>query len=192
VDISEGTFTLTNEQGSLTLRTSREGIGSRAGHDLTIDVTRWRAEVERGNGRTKIEAEIDPTSLEVREGTGGVKPLTDKDRKDIKQDLEGKVLEVDQHPRIAFTASSPVGWEESAAGESSARGVVEGDLELHGQRDLLQLDVEVTRVDGAVRLLARTSIPQSRWGIAPYRGFLGALKVADPVEAELDVTVPGA
>jgi hypothetical protein len=43
-----------------------------------------------------------------------------------------------------------------------------------------------------VRLLARTSIPQSRWGIAPYRGFLGALKVAEPVEAELDVTVPGA
>jgi polyisoprenoid-binding protein YceI len=188
--MTDGTFTLTDEQGSLMLRTTREGLGARAGHDLTIEVTRWRAVVQRDSGRTKVDAEIDPTSLEVRAGTGGVKPLSDRDRADIKKELERKVLEVDRHPRVTFSASSP-GWE-SEPDASGAQGVLEGDLELHGQRALVPLDVEVGRPDGALRLRARTSIQQSRWGITPYSGFLGALKVADPVEAELDVTVPGA
>jgi polyisoprenoid-binding protein YceI len=192
VDIANGTFTLTHQEGSLTLRTAREGLGARAGHDLTIDVTRWRAVVQRDSGRTKVEAEIDPHSLEVREGTGGVKPLSDKDRADIKRDLEDQVLDVEHNPRIVFSASSPIEWAESPETPERARGVLEGDLELHGQRDLVQLDVELQRRDAGIQLAARASIPQSRWGITPYRGFLGALKVADTVEAELQATVPGA
>lgn len=192
MDIANGTFTLTDQQGSLTLRTAREGLGARAGHDLKLEATRWQAVVKRDGGRTTIEAEIDPRSLEVREGTGGVKPLSDKDRADIKQDLEDKVLEVDRNPRIAFSASSPVEWAQSSGSPDSARGVLEGDLELHGRREPVQLDVELRRSDGDLHLMARTSLPQSRWSIAPYRGFMGALKVADTVEAELQATVRGA
>lgn len=192
MEIAYGTFTIGNEQGSLSLRTGREGIGARAGHDLTIGVTRWRAVVQRDPGGTTIEAEIDPASLEVREGTGGVKPLSDKDRADIERDLERKVLEVERYPRITFTANSQLGWAESDADATSSRGVLEGDLELHGRREPLQLDVVLQRIDGSLRVSARTSIRQTRWGITPYRGFMGALKVADPVEANLDVTVSGA
>lgn len=68
MDIANGTFTLAEQHGTLTLR---------AGHDLTLEATRWRAVVQHDGGRTTVEAEIDPRSLEVRGGTGG----------DIKKDL---------------------------------------------------------------------------------------------------------
>ena len=31
---------------------------------------------------------------------------------------------------------------------------------------------------------------QSEWGIKPYRGLMGALKVRDTIEVVLDVTLP--
>ena len=33
---------------------------------------------------------------------------------------------------------------------------------------------------------ATISVVQTRWGIKPYRGFMGALKVRDDVEIVLD------
>jgi hypothetical protein len=33
-------------------------------------------------------------------------------------------------------------------------------------------------------------VTQSEWGITPYRGLLGALKVRDTIEVVLDVALP--
>ena len=33
-------------------------------------------------------------------------------------------------------------------------------------------------------------VTQSEWGIKPYRGMMGALKVRDTIEVVIDVTVP--
>jgi hypothetical protein len=68
------------ENASLQVRTYREGLAAKAGHDLIIDVTRWAATVEVATepARWSIELNADPRSLEVRDGLRGVKPLTDK------------------------------------------------------------------------------------------------------------------
>jgi len=36
---------------------------------------------------------------------------------------------------------------------------------------------------------ATGAVVQSRWGIKPYTAFLGALKVADPIQVEVEATV---
>jgi len=36
------------------------------------------------------------------------------------------------------------------------------------------------------------ALTQSEWGIKPYRGLMGALKVRDSVEVVLDARVPSA
>src|SRR5919206_3263267 len=89
-----GTHSLGPENASLQVRTYREGVAAKAGHDLIIDVARWDATVEVAGepaGWT-IELNADPRSLKIREGLRGVKPLTDKDRVEIRKNIDEKIL----------------------------------------------------------------------------------------------------
>src|SRR5215472_4182246 len=73
------------DRDRLVLRTSRDGLAATAGHDLTIEVTRWSGEltVAGDSAPTALDVRIDLTSLAVLSGTGGVKPLTDRDKREI-------------------------------------------------------------------------------------------------------------
>ncbi len=156
-------------EGRLVLRTRREGLAAKVGHDLTIEVTRWWAEVTPD---LAVTAEVDLSSLVVRSGEGGVVPLTDSDRTEIHATI-GRILG-DGTARFTSTGS---------ADEGGGNGSVEGTLTLHGVSRPLRLLVR-----GAQRVTG--SVVQSAHGITPYRAFLGALKLRDEVEVELVLSVP--
>src|SRR4030095_7614197 len=104
---SAGAYRLGPEAGRLLVKTTPTGLGAKDRHHVTIAVTRWhgRATVDAAtpaNSSVAVEFEVD--SLEVREGTGGVKPLTDADRAEITRTL-GEVLHTAQHPTITFRSS---------------------------------------------------------------------------------------
>jgi polyisoprenoid-binding protein YceI len=174
-----GTHRFGPDNASLEVRTYREGVAARAGHDLIIDVTRWDATVEVADepaGWT-IELNADPGSLEVREGVRGVKPLTDKDRVEIRKNIEAKVL--GSHP-IRFR-SSDVRLEEGG------QLTVEGELSMAGSARALTAQL-VVRDGGAVS--GTIPLTQSDWDIRPYRGLMGALKVRDEVEVVIGANLP--
>ena len=72
-----GIFRLGPDTGRVVIKTGRAGLAAKAGHDLTIEFTRWSAQVEMpeedagGVTAARITADLDLGSLEVREGTGG-------------------------------------------------------------------------------------------------------------------------
>jgi polyisoprenoid-binding protein YceI len=169
--LSAGTHRFGPDNTSVQVRTYREGVAAKAGHDLIIDVTRWNATVEvAGEAGWTIELEADPGSLEVREGLRGVKPLTDKDRAEIRKNIDAKVL-----------GSHPIRFRSSAVrlDEADGRLTVEGELTMAGSTRPLTAQLTVEEggaISGTIRLA------QSDWGIRPYRGLMGALKVRDEVE----------
>ena len=154
---------------SLQVRTYREGVAARAGHDLTLEVTRWDATVEvaAAGGAATVELDADPGSLEVREATGGVKPLTERDRAEIHKNIATKVL--GDHP-IRFRSRDVQVRDDGL--------MVAGELSLAGSTR--PLTAELT-VDGAV-VSGTIPLRQSDWGIKPYRGLMGALRLRDEVE----------
>jgi hypothetical protein len=119
------------------LKTGRAGFAAAAGHDLTIEITSWSAQVEvpdeDGGGVTAatVTARLDLGSLAVREGSGGAKPLSDSDRR--------------EPVRLQVTESQPGKYRGSA------------------------------------------TIQQTAFGIKPYTGFFGALKLKDEVGIEFEV-----
>jgi len=165
------------ESGRLTLRTYRSGLAAQAGHDLTIDVTRWSGQVDSD----RLDATIDLTSLAIREGRGGIKPLTDRDRRDIAGQA-AKSLDTGRYPEASFSAT---GLTPDAAGG----GAIDGTLTLHGQSRPLRLTVTRT---GDGQYQATASVVQSQFGIKPYSGMFGALKLRDEVELEVTVQLPAA
>jgi polyisoprenoid-binding protein YceI len=177
--ISDGTYRLTPESGELLLKTSRTGMGRRAGHDLVIEVTRWQGEVTLVTAdpeQSTVSVEVDIDSFEIREGLGGVKPLTNRDRASIK-DTVRDLLDSTTHPKVTFSSTSVTGSARSAT--------VVGDLTVRGETQPVTVSAEL--VDDRVR--GSATVTQTRWGIKPYTAFLGALKVADDVGVEFDAAL---
>jgi YceI-like domain len=178
VSIQAGTHDVGPENATLQVKTYREGIASKVGHDLIIDVTRWEAKLNVGE-HSRVELSADPGSLHVREGLRGAKPLTDKDRAEIRKRIEEQVL--GREP-ISFRSTEV---DLGDAGSMSVRG----ELEMAGSTR--QLNVELTlATDGSVT--ANIPLVQSEWGIKPFRGLMGALRVRDSVEIVLDARLPPA
>ena len=183
-----GPVTLSNENGHLRVKTSRTGIGARAGHDLTIEAGRWTAIMHSEGGPPRLILEVDPRSLHVLDGAGGAKPLHEKDRGEIEANLHRRVLESDRYPRIAFRARE---WEVLGEDGTGIRAVVTGDLDLHGQQRPVTAEVQLLWGGSTTRVTATATVAQSQWGIKPYAAFLGALRVADQVRIDVEATLPG-
>ena len=115
-------------------------------------------------------------ALIVREGTGGLKPLTDRDRREIGATAR-KLLSTDRNPEAVF---STTGFEPDAADG----GIISGTFTLLGVERPLRLTASKTGED---RYRVTGSVVQSDYGIKPYSGFFGALKVRDAVEIEADI-----
>jgi polyisoprenoid-binding protein YceI len=180
--VRAGRHELGPDRGRLLLRTSRDGLAARAGHDLTIEATRWSGtlEVNEDLSPAGLDVRVDLGALAVRDGTGGVAPLTDRDRREIAATAR-KVLGSDRYPEAVFTAAS---FEPGANGG----GAINGTLTLRGAERPLRLAVTEA---GPGRYRAQAAVVQSSYGIKPYTAFLGALRVRDAVDVEAEVDLAG-
>jgi polyisoprenoid-binding protein YceI len=176
--VHPGRHQLGPDRGRIILRTFRDGLAATAGHDLTIEATRWSGVLAVNEDLTPadLNVHIEMGALVVREGTGGVKPLSDRDRREIAVTAR-KTLAADRYPEAVFAAST-------FAPAAGADGEISGTLTLHGETRPLQLHVSQTGPD---RYHAETTVVQTDYGINPYRGFLGALRVRDAVQVAVDV-----
>lgn len=173
----DGGFTVTPESGRLLIKTGRAGLGAKAGHDLTFEVTRWQADLTVDTAdpaASSVTVSMDPESLEIRQATGGVKPLTDGDRSEIKKNVREKILHTRSHPAITFRSTRIAGEPESFT--------VDGDLSMVGVTRPLTVRA---RLEGD-RVQGTATVVQSQWGIRPYSAFFGALRLRDEVEVEFD------
>jgi hypothetical protein len=173
-----GTHTVGPDSGSLQVRTYREGLAQKAGHDLILDVGRWQAtaEVRDDGALCDVQLTTDPRSLRVREGLHGVKPLAEKDRTEIRETIDEKILR-----------GQPIAFRSRAVEPANGRLTVRGELVLAGTTRPASFELDAAadgRVTGTLR------VTQTEWGIKPYRGLMGALKVRDEVEIAVEARLP--
>jgi polyisoprenoid-binding protein YceI len=171
------------DHGRLLLHTGRKGLAAQAGHDLTIEVTRWSGELVLAEDVTQssvtVTAELG--SLRVLEGRGGAISLSERDKREIASTAR-RLLNADRQPEARFTSTKITGDDHG--------GVVEGSLRMLGQDHPFTLKV----VHPSEKTFTATgTVIQTEYGIKPYKAMFGALKLADPVgiEAELDLSGSG-
>ena len=171
-----GTHRVGRDNGALQVRTYREGLAQKVGHDLIIDVGQWDAVAEVGEdgALSAVELNADPSLTPGARGVHGVKPLTDKDRADIRKTIDEKIL-----------GGRPIAFRSTAVEPDYGGLTVRGELELAGTTRPASFELSAA-ADGRVR--GTLPVTQSEWGIKPYRGMMGALKVRDTIEVVLDVS----
>ena len=169
MSIPEGSHTIGPSNGSLKVKTGKEGAAAKMGHNLTLEVKSWEATVEGGDSPS-IKLTADPSSIECVSGEGGAKPLGDKDKKDIKKTIDNKVLGSQE---ISFTSSE--------VSDSQAKG----DLSIAGSSSQVSVPLNVSgdKISGSIDL------NQKDFGIKPFSTMMGALKVTDKVTVEFEGSI---
>lgn len=182
MSIQAGTHRLGPNDGTLRVKTGRLGAAKKAGHDLVIEVTSWEATIEVGKDPRQISLELtaDAGSLRIRKGTGGVQALGEDDKVEIQKTIHDEVL---TKRAIEFRST---GVEASDGGR---RLRVTGDLKMAGKSHAVDFELSVSS-EGQIS--GDATLKQTDWGIKPFTGLFGALKVADEVEVLLEASLPSA
>ena len=158
-------------------------MGAKLAHDLILTATKWNGtlNVDTDNpGASSAELTIDAASIEIVEAVGGMKALSDKDRKDIGKNINEKVLQTGKFPQLKFESSSVSG--------SAPKFQAAGNMTIVGNTRPVNVDLNVN----GTTVVATTSISQKDFGIKPFSAMMGAIKLRDDVDFELTVDLPSA
>ncbi|MFH1132022.1 MAG: YceI family protein [Pseudomonadota bacterium] len=166
------------DQGTIRVFTYKEGMLARLAHDLRLTLSKFEIEIDGKN----ISATFWPESFSV-DGTivdeqVRSDKLKKKDCTEILENMHTQVLHSDGFPTACLHGQ--------ISQKGNDRAVVEGTLELVGQKRLVEIQVrrDMGRIKGSVELVP------SRWGIKPFSALLGAIRVQDRVLICFDLLEP--
>jgi polyisoprenoid-binding protein YceI len=158
-------------------------MGAKLAHDLILSPSQWSGtlNVDADNpAASSATLSIDARSIEILEAVGGMKSLSDKDRRDIGKNIDDKVLETGKHPTLTFESTSVSG---SAPNFNAA-----GNMTIKGTTRPVNVALNVN----GSQVTAKTSVSQKDFGIKPFSAMMGAIKLRDDVDFELTVDLPSA
>jgi polyisoprenoid-binding protein YceI len=179
---SRRTYDIGPSDASLTVHTTRAGLGARLAHDLILEAKTWSGSItfdDADPAASSVEVTVAASSLAVIDSSGGVKPLSDGDRQEIARNINEKILRSDRYPDITFRSSAISGQADTFT--------VTGDLTIAGTTRPVSL---TATVGGSGRVTVRTTVVQTQFGIKPFSAMLGALKIDDRVEIHATLTLP--
>jgi len=172
--------TLTENDAECSILAFKDGMFSRAGHDVKLAAGKLTVEVDRERVVVVVDARSIRPVCAMREGREDRAALSARDLDTIRGYVEKDILGVARHPEIRF--------ESTALASEGAGFTVEGRLSLHGRTRSLRAKVE--RADG--RFVARVTLRQPEYGIRPFTALLGGLKIRPDVIVELSIPATNA
>jgi hypothetical protein len=159
--------------GRVEVFTFKEGLLSKVAHDLCLACPGVRV---RTDG-VEVEAELELATLGVlgamRDGKLDPDVLSPKDKAEIEGNVRNKILITEHYPQASFRGR---------AISEGTRHEVLGQLTLTGKAVAVSL---VVNEEGG-RYRGELELVPSRWGIAPFKAMLGAIRVADRVLVRFD------
>ncbi len=183
MSLKTGTYSLNGNSGNVYVYTFKEGLLSKLAHDLLIDITDFKVNLEvpeSGFASGSLELEIQANSLKVicalkdGERTDGLK---EKDIVDIERDMGVKVLHPDKYPTANFRSK--------AIQEKDGGYKINGDLSLQGVTKSIDFDIDTNgeNLKGTISLL------QKDYGIKPFKAMMGTLKIKNEIHIGFDLTL---
>jgi polyisoprenoid-binding protein YceI len=140
--------------------------------------------VKNFNGKIQV-AQNDESDIavvlesEVNSLTNVDKDMSEFERKEFHNVLHNVVLESEKFPTIKFASISVTDVQESNEGRTFT---LNGDLTIREVTRRVAVPLSVTIRDQELRATGEGRIKQSEFGIKPYTGGLGAIKIADEVK----------
>jgi polyisoprenoid-binding protein YceI len=170
-------YTIDIESSRITAQLTQEGF-------LAKLRPRNEVEVKSFNGKIQVSPS-DESDLavvlesEVRSMTNIDKDMSDFERNEFHNILHNLVLESEKFPTIKFASISVTDVQRS---DESRRFTLNGDLTIREVTRRVAVPVNVTIRNQELRATGEGRFKQSEFGIKPYVGGLGAIKIADEIK----------
>jgi hypothetical protein len=159
--------------GKVEVFTFKEGLLSKVAHDLCLVCEDVRVSTDG----IDVQAELGLERLRVvgamRDGKVEPGTLSANDKAEIEANVRNKILMTQRHPTASFRGH---------ASNDGSRQVVNGVLTLAGKEGAVALVVN----DDGERYRGEVELVPTRWGIAPFKAMLGAIRLADRVIVRFD------
>lgn len=177
MSIKAGTYSFDENTGKIQVYTFKEGMLSAVAHDLLLDVTRFKVDLNIPSddlSSATINVTIPANALKVvcamKDGQQQNDTLKEKDKSEIDEATNNDVLHSKKYPTIGFQSTG--------VGKNNAGYHITGKLTLHGVTNTIEFDCELT---GENTLKGSVDLMQKEYGIKPYKALLGALKVKNNI-----------
>lgn len=175
------TYLLDKSSSRFTVRAFSGGLLSAMGHSPTFAIRDFSGEAEfdaAAPERAKLKMEIRANSLEVTDEMSG------KDRREIEQGMNEKVLEVSKYETILFEST---GVAAEQLGEGRFKVALNGNLTLHGITRPLPLTAQVMLSGDMLRASGEFSVLQTAYGITLVSVAAGVVKLKDELKLTFDI-----
>ncbi|MCF6150512.1 MAG: YceI family protein [Candidatus Kuenenia sp.] len=177
MSIKTGMYSFDENSGKIQVYTFKEGMLSAVAHDLLLDVTHFKVDLNIPSddlASATINAEISSNSLKVvsamKDGLQQNDTLKEKDKSEIEEATNNDVLHSKKYPTINFQSTSIC--------KNNGSYHVAGKLTLHGVTTTIEFDCETA---GENMLKGSVDLMQKDYGIKPYKALLGTLKVKNNI-----------
>jgi polyisoprenoid-binding protein YceI len=184
MSLKAGTYSLNSKSGKVSAYTFKSGLLSKLAHDLLIDVTDFKVNLDVPDGgfaSGSLGLEIQTNSLKVdcamKDGERQPDTLKEKDIADIEADMAKKVLHPDKYPTAKFSSKT--------IQEKGDNYQVSGDLSLHGVTKSVDFDIDTS----GGNLKGRFTILQKDYGIKPFSAMMGTLKIKNEMDIGFDLSL---
>ncbi len=170
------TYSFSAAQSQLTLTLVQEGVLRKLHPTHTVGVKSFSGRIQLPADETKASAELD---AEAKSFANIDKDMSDFERSGFHKVLHDDVLASAQHPTIKFRSVSITNVQKSGDQRSFT---LHGDVTLRGVTRRVAFPVKVTIIGNQLRATGEEHIKQTDFGITPYSGGLGTIKIGDQLK----------
>jgi polyisoprenoid-binding protein YceI len=173
-------YTIDISQSRMIVHLSQAGLIARRHPRHEVEVKDFKGKIDVS---TRDESEIDvEVEAQTRSLTNIDKTMSEFERGGFHNVLRNSVLEAEKFPTIKFTSVSVTGI--TSAG-NHRKFTLNGDLILHGVTRRVGVQVDLDKItDQELRATGEGTIKQSDFGLEPYEGGLGTIKIGDEVKVD--------
>lgn len=175
------TYTLDLAQSQLSLTLVQEGMLSKRYPTHLVVVKNFSCNITlpRDEKLTTVALEAEAKSF-----ANADKIMSEFERRGFHDVLQNKVLESERYPTIKFKSVSVSGLKKTG---DTRNFTLNGELALHGVIKRVAIPVQVTLADDQLRATGEASLKQSDYGIQPYEGNMGLIKIADELKINFSI-----
>ena len=175
-------YTIDLSQSSVTATLMQEGFISRRYPNHRVEVKNFDGRIEVSQkDETQIAVEVE---AEAKSLTNADEGMTDFERREFHNVLNNDVLESGKFPTIKFVSTSIS--DASKSGEAR-KFTLNGDLTLRDATKPVSFPVTVMISKDRLRATGEAELKQSDFGIKPYSGKLGLIKIGDVIKIKFEI-----
>jgi polyisoprenoid-binding protein YceI len=170
-------YTIDLSQSRVTATLTQEGFIARRYPTHRVEVKNFTGKIEvpeRDETRIAVEVEAETKSL-----TNADEDMTEFERREFHNVLNNSVLESDKFPMIKFVSVSVTDARKSGETRSFT---LNGDLTMRDTTKRVSFPVTVTISKDQLRATGDAELKQTDFGIKPYSGKLGMIRIGDEVK----------